>query len=130
MDKNVELIEGGLVCDNKNCDWQDMLISFSEYKEWLNKPCPKCGENVLTEQDLQNAEAMHLAVSLLNNMTEEEINSFAENIDIEKLKDSDFFKDAGGLELLSSKGNVSMTVQTHKEIKAVELKKVNDNEGS
>ena len=37
---------------------------------------------------------------------------------------SDFLKDAEGLELLSSKGKIAMTVSTHKEIKAVQFKQV------
>jgi hypothetical protein len=24
-------------------------------EQWLNKPCPKCGENLLTEEDYRNA---------------------------------------------------------------------------
>lgn len=124
------MIGGGLVCDNENCDFEDMSIKQSDYKDWVDKPCPKCGENLLTEEDFINAERMQLAVELMNSLSEDEINELANSIDIEALKQTEFLKDAGGLELLSSEGKVSMTVKTHKEIKAVELKLSSDGSGS
>lgn len=42
---------GGLKCDNSQCGWSDMTIKFEEYKKYLNSSCPKCGENILTEDD-------------------------------------------------------------------------------
>lgn len=128
--KNIEMIGGGLVCDNENCDFEDMSIKQSDYKDWVNKPCPKCGENLLTEEDFINSEKMQLAVNFMNSLSQDEINEFADCIDIEALKETPFLKDAGGLELLSSEGKVSMTVKTHKEIKAVELKLLSDGSGS
>ena len=125
--QNIEMIGGGLVCDNEKCDYEDMSIKQSDYKDWVNKPCPKCGENLLTEEDFINAEKMQLAVNFMNSLSQDEINDFADAIDIEALKETPFLKDAGGLELLSSEGKVSMTVKTHKEIKAVELKMSPDN---
>ena len=38
----------GLKCDNPSCDWSNMLVSFEEFENWVGKPCPKCGEVVLT----------------------------------------------------------------------------------
>ena len=44
-----------VVCDNKTCDYKvenptkDPRHSSAQY---VNKPCPKCGENLLTQQDL------------------------------------------------------------------------------
>jgi hypothetical protein len=42
----------GIKCDNPDCDYRDPMVEFHEYKDWLNKPCPKCGANLLTEKDL------------------------------------------------------------------------------
>ena len=42
---------GGIKCDNKECDFNDMTVLFEDYANWLNKPCPKCGSNLLTQKD-------------------------------------------------------------------------------
>jgi hypothetical protein len=44
----------GIKCDNPSCDWSNMLNSFKEYKDWVDKPCPKCGEVVLTKRDYKD----------------------------------------------------------------------------
>lgn len=41
----------GIKCDTKNCGYSDMTVPSSDYKNWLNKPCPKCSGNLLTQQD-------------------------------------------------------------------------------
>lgn len=43
-----------IVCDNENCDYE-IQITIDNLKNYLNKPCPKCGENLLTKQDYQNS---------------------------------------------------------------------------
>ena len=50
----MELKLNGIICDNANCDYKDETVTFEEIDKFLNKPCPKCGENLLTEQDLHN----------------------------------------------------------------------------
>lgn len=49
-----------IVCDNTNCDYK---IPSSEEEiniiQYINEPCPLCGENLLTEQDyLQDLKLM------------------------------------------------------------------------
>lgn len=41
----------GIKCDNKNCDFRDMSVPYEDYAKWVNKPCPKCGANLLTAHD-------------------------------------------------------------------------------
>jgi len=44
-----------VVCDNKNCDYKvENPTKDPRYRidDFLNTPCPKCGENLLTEEDL------------------------------------------------------------------------------
>ena len=36
----------GLKCDY--CDYRDDSVKFSEYEENIGKPCPNCGNNLLT----------------------------------------------------------------------------------
>jgi hypothetical protein len=45
---------GGIRCDNTNCDYLNEAVPLSEYPKWINKPCPKCGENLLTEKDFKD----------------------------------------------------------------------------
>lgn len=54
MKKALEMNIGGIKCDNPNCDFNDMTVKVDDYESWLNKPCPKCGENLLTENDYKN----------------------------------------------------------------------------
>lgn len=41
----------GIRCDNPECNYRHDEVALSDYGEWLNKPCPHCGENLLTEAD-------------------------------------------------------------------------------
>lgn len=44
-----------IVCDNKSCDYKIKNESENpdavEIIKFLNEPCPKCGENLLTKED-------------------------------------------------------------------------------
>lgn len=56
--KLIEMEQENLVeCDNPRCDFKVKNESGDPYvniDEYLNVPCPKCGENLLTEEDLHN----------------------------------------------------------------------------
>lgn len=41
----------GLKCDNPACDHSEPDILFDEYAERVERPCPKCGEPLLTKAD-------------------------------------------------------------------------------
>lgn len=41
----------GLKCDKDGCDYRDDTIPFDEYEKSIGKPCPKCGESLLTQDD-------------------------------------------------------------------------------
>lgn len=64
----LELSGGGLKCDNPECDWKDETIKVGEVEAWLNAPCPKCGENVLTDQDYENLKTVLQAVRFINSL--------------------------------------------------------------
>lgn len=68
-----EIQSGGLKCDNPECDWADMTISESDYPKWLNAPCPKCGQNVLTDQDYENVKTVRAAIEFINSLSEEQL---------------------------------------------------------
>lgn len=43
----------GIKCDH--CDFRDGTVKWLEhYEAWLNKPCPKCHNNLLTPEDLNS----------------------------------------------------------------------------
>lgn len=55
-----------LKCDNPTCDYTLDNTSAFDDTQWINKPCPKCGENLLTEEDYINYKRMMKAVKWIN----------------------------------------------------------------
>lgn len=120
-------LECGLKCDNPNCDWEDMSIKQGEYESWINKPCPKCGENVLTQDDYLRAVIVRMMASVINSMSPEDFATLSKEVtdeDIVRMKQDPLFADAEGLVNLLGNNNelVSMTIDTHNEIKVVSIK--------
>lgn len=119
-----ELIEGGLQCDNPTCDWKGEHIKFEDYKNHINEECPKCGENILTEDDYMNAVLFHAAVDIVNSMSEE---------DLSKLEDPDLSKIPGfenaDLSNYNKDGKMhTTTINLHNGIKFEKIEtKVEDN---
>ncbi|WP_291566766.1 MULTISPECIES: hypothetical protein [unclassified Clostridium] len=66
MKNALELNIGGIKCDNPNCDYNSMDVKVAEYDKWLNKPCPKCGESLLTEEDYKNVQFLMKFVDMTN----------------------------------------------------------------
>ena len=61
----VELEIGGIQCDNTECDYEDMDAEFDpEY--FLNRPCPKCGASLFTEEDYHAMQIMIRAAGAVN----------------------------------------------------------------
>jgi hypothetical protein len=52
----------GIKCDTVGCSFVDENVTVSQYQEWLNRPCEKCGGNLLTEADF-NTVRMLIGVS-------------------------------------------------------------------
>lgn len=126
MEQNVQIKSSGLKCDNSKCDWRDDTISTETYSQWINKPCPKCGDNLLTLEDFQRSETLLAAAHLMNSLPKElleQMSSKTPEEAIEALKNSPMFKDSKGLDELTGDGKVSIRFETHKEIKASEIKK-------
>lgn len=49
MKEPLELIISGIKCDV--CSYRDNTVEFMDYPKWLNKPCPECQSNLLTQKD-------------------------------------------------------------------------------
>ena len=54
----------GLKCDNIDCSYEDNTVTLNQYESYLNKPCPECSSNLLTEADLKSVKIM---IALANN---------------------------------------------------------------
>lgn len=66
MDKAIEFEIKGLKCDNKECDYTDMNVPFEDYEACVGKPCPKCGESLLTKEDFMSCSIIHTMIDNLN----------------------------------------------------------------
>lgn len=97
-------------CDNEDCNFKDEYIKSIDYEKWIDKPCPKCSENLLTKEDFVNIRTLEMVVALTNSMTEEEVNELTKNIDHKKL---DFMKDISDEDLNKK---VLVQINTHKNI--------------
>jgi hypothetical protein len=67
MDAITGLVVRGIKCDNPACDFNDDSFTwngFETMKEYLNKPCPKCGANLFTQADYEAMTAIMGAVAL------------------------------------------------------------------
>lgn len=63
---NIEIQSMGLQCDSESCDYIDYDYIQDQIESYINKPCPKCGENLLTEQDYKNQMLLLNLISLVN----------------------------------------------------------------
>ena len=66
MANAVEVDVHGIKCDNPDCTFEDDHVKFEEYPSYLNKPCPLCGQNLLTQEDLDNTNIVLGVVGMLN----------------------------------------------------------------
>jgi hypothetical protein len=63
----------GIKCDNPSCSYNDSAVPLEDYAQWLNRPCPLCGGNLLTQKDydavLSYIESVAIANQLIGNVT-------------------------------------------------------------
>lgn len=52
MGELIKINISGIKCDMPNCGWHDDTARFEDYDQWLNRPCPACRGNLLTQRDL------------------------------------------------------------------------------
>jgi predicted nucleic-acid-binding Zn-ribbon protein len=69
--KAVELKIGGIKCDNTDCDYKDMTVSVEDYKDWVDKPCPRCGSNLLTKKDYKATKRLMRFAKVVNKLIPE-----------------------------------------------------------
>jgi len=60
----MEITISGIKCDN--CDYANREVTFEEYPLYVNRPCPRCGNNLLTEKEYEQAVKMYNGVVVIN----------------------------------------------------------------
>lgn len=68
MPNNMDIQVSGIKCDNPTCDFTDDDARYEDYEQWLNKPCPNCGANLLTEADLETVQLMMELQEIVNSL--------------------------------------------------------------
>ncbi|WP_054697678.1 hypothetical protein [Syntrophomonas palmitatica] len=56
----------GIKCDNPTCDYRNPTVEFKDYEKWINKPCPLCGANLLTEEDIKAIKRLYRTANWIN----------------------------------------------------------------
>lgn len=116
----IENTSGGLVCDSELCDFEDASIDYADYPKWINKPCPKCSANLLTEEDCNNAVNLNITAILINSLSEEQCLELSELTaklkELNQLPNNEMFANAIGKELLETEQLLNIQFSTHKGI--------------
>ncbi|GLY11382.1 hypothetical protein [Pseudobacillus badius] len=66
MNDAIKLNIYGIKCDA--CDFGDSSVKVEDYPEWVNKPCPECGANLLTEADYNNVKMLMRSAKIANSV--------------------------------------------------------------
>ena len=65
----------GIKCDKPGCGFIDETVSWEDVekvgREWVDKPCPKCGSNLLTQVDFDSTKRLIFVVTELEKLQEE-----------------------------------------------------------
>lgn len=102
MPKAVELNIKGIKCDH--CDYQEPNVKFEDYEKWLNKPCPKCGANLLTEADLNS---LKMLIQLTNAANE----LFPSGFDGNDSKTPELDKKVKGIVEMNGTGKMNIKIE-------------------
>lgn len=62
----------GIKCDREGCGYRDDSVKFKEYKKWVNKPCPKCGMNLLTRKEFLLCKFLVITIKIANKLFKDE----------------------------------------------------------
>lgn len=78
--------EGSIKCDNSTCDYV-IPVPVQDYSQYVNKPCPKCGENLLTEEDFNAHSKVLETINFINSLTEAQLEHLREIFEIDSTKE-------------------------------------------
>jgi len=72
IESKIPLVVQGIQCDNPQCTFKEENIPFEDYAEWLERPCPECGEILLTEEDFNTLKLLMSISAIANNIDKKE----------------------------------------------------------
>lgn len=59
--------DSGIKCDNPTCDYiSEKNVSIEEAKDWIDRPCPKCGANLLTKKSYKTMKRLINFIEVFN----------------------------------------------------------------
>lgn len=120
-----------LECDNPTCDYTDTAESdFSDMNIYIGKPCPKCGENLLTEDDYKNSQNVLNVVNYFNALPSNERESLIEACSDIPLDSFQNVTVAQELKYASPNQMVGMEVATKNGELSFEIKPITDADNS
>lgn len=76
MGNVINITVSGVKCDTDGCDYRDDSVQLKDYEQWINKPCPKCQANLLTEADYQTIQTVLEVTAEINDLGPELLATF------------------------------------------------------
>ena len=64
--EELEVQISGIKCDMPHCNYRDDDVKFIDYPKYINKRCPVCGHNLLTQVDFDRTLLVYQRVEKLN----------------------------------------------------------------
>ncbi len=113
MEKHIEFSQSGIKCDNPECDFRDDEVKEEDYKDWLDRPCPKCGANLLTQEDYENSLKFEAAVNFINTLSPEDLEELSKVLTLEELANLPMFKDTAGFDKLFTEERIVANIESH-----------------
>lgn len=68
MAKAIQTKCGGIQCDAPDCEYVKPDVTYEHLELWLDAPCPLCGSNLLTAEDLASVRFIHKQIELINEL--------------------------------------------------------------
>jgi len=62
--QGIKYLVVGIQCDH--CSWCDTNMQVGDQAEWLNRPCPECGHNLLTQHDYDYNRVFRIMTGIVN----------------------------------------------------------------
>ena len=92
--KEEVLLSNSIKCDNPTCNYE-IYLKIENFKDYINKECPKCSYNLLTEDGFDDHSELISQFRELGEFKEVEYSEIKDNTNIIHfgLKDGIFFTD-------------------------------------
>lgn len=111
MDDLLTFTYHGIKCDNPMCDFMDYNVTPDQYADYVNKPCPLCGENLMTEECYENTQRILARVARFNKFLNCIVPRFLRKKMLDKMSISMFDCDVNGNPIPSKNGNTHIDME-------------------